>query len=274
MIPSYLTEERYALERISRQHYQTARLSDRVILCRILGKYIMYADPEDVGITPHFCLDGFWESWITIAMARTLKSGWCCVDVGANHGYYSLIMADAVESTGCVLAIEPQPQLAELLRLTLEVNGFHHRTTVLQKAVSDTVSSKTQLVVPRHRGLDATLHREATAADDVVEIETVTVDQITAHWPRVDLIKIDAEGAEEAIWRGMHKTLERNPGITIIMEMKCSRYTNPQAFVREIREAGFPLRHIDYDATIKNLTEQQILTNRIAEDWMLFLHRE
>jgi FkbM family methyltransferase len=273
VIPSYLTGERVALEMISRQHYQTARLSDHVVLCRVLGKYIVYADPGDIGITPHLCLDGFWESWITIAMARVLKPGWCCVDIGANYGYYTLIMADAVGSAGRVLAVEPQPQLAELLRSTLEVNGFHHHTTVLQKAITDTVSRKTPLVVPRHRVGSATLHREATAADDVVEVETVTLDQITADWPRVDLIKIDAEGAEESIWRGMRETLARHQGITIIMEMNCSRYANPQAFMREILGAGFPLRHIDYDATIKNVTEEQILTDRIEEEWMLFLHR-
>ena len=51
----------------------------------------------------------------------------------------------------------------------------------------------------------------------------------------------------------------------MIMEMNCSRYVNPQAFVREIREVGVPLRYIDYDATIKNLTEEQIFTDRIAE---------
>jgi FkbM family methyltransferase len=273
MLPSYLTSERCELEMLSRQHYQTARLSDRVLLCRVLGKYIVYADPEDVGITPHLCLDGFWESWITIAMARVLKPGWYCVDIGANHGYYTLIMADAIEANGRVLAVEPQPQLAELLRLTLEVNGLHRHTTVLQKAVADTVSKTTHLVVPRHRGLDATLHREATGADDVVEVETVTLDQITADWPRVDLIKIDAEGAEESIWRGMRQTLERHQGITIMMEINCARYANPQAFLHEILGAGFPLRYIDYDATIKNLTEEQILTNRIKEDWMLCLHR-
>ena len=238
MLPSYLTGTRFALERLSRQHYQTACLSDRVILCRVLGKYIVYADPQDVSITPHLCLDGFWESWITIAMARVLKPRWYCVDIGANYGYYTLLMADAVEADGCVLAVEPQPQLAELLRLTLQVNGLCHHTTVLQKAVSDTVSSQTHLVVPRHRRLHATLHREATAADDVVEVETVTLDQITADWPRVDLIKIDAEGAEESIWRGMRQTLARHQGITIIMEINCARYANPQAFVREIRAAG------------------------------------
>src|SRR5262249_15341184 len=86
---------------------------------------------------------------------------------------------------------------------------------------------------------------------------TVTLDGITADWPRVDLVKIDAEGAEESIWHGMRTTLERNQGITVIMEMVCSRYANPQAFLREIQEAGFLLRHINYDATIKNVTEEQ-----------------
>ena len=274
MIPSYLTGERVALEMISRQHYQTARLSDRVILCRVLGKYIVYADPEDVGITPHLCLDGFWESWITIAMARMLKPGWCCVDIGANYGYYTLLMADAVESAGRVLAVEPQPQLAELLRL-------HPRSKWLAPSHNGASKSYCRYSFEKNasRGAapsraDATLYREATAADDVVEVETVTLDQITADWPRVDLIKIDAEGAEESIWRGMRETLARNQGITIFMEMKCSRYANPSAFVREILGAGFPLRYIDYDATIKNLTEEQILTDRIEEDRMLFLRRE
>jgi FkbM family methyltransferase len=274
MLPSYLTEERSTLEMICRQHCQTARLGDHVLLCRVLGKYIVYADANDVGITPHFCLDGFWESWITIAMARVLKRGWYCVDVGANHGYYTLIMADAVESAGRVLAIEPNPQLTELLKLSLEVNGFHRNAGILQKAASDTDSRRTSLVVPQNRGMDASLCREATASDEVVEVETVTLDEVTKDWPRVDLIKIDAEGAEESIWRGMGKTLERNPAVTIIMEMSCSRYADPQMFIREIREAGFPLRHIDYDATITNLTETQILTERVEEDWMLILCRD
>jgi FkbM family methyltransferase len=273
MIPPYLTEERSALEMVSRQHCQTARLSDRVILCRILGKYIMYADPEDVGITPHFCLNGFWESWITIAMARVLKPGWNCVDVGANHGYYTLIIADAVGPFGRVLAIEPNPQLTELVKLSLEVNGFQRHTTVLQKAVSDTDLRRINLVVPRNRGAMATLCREATVSDDVVEVETVTLDEVTEDWPRVDLIKIDAEGSEESIWCGMRKTLEQNYGITIIMEISCLRYTDPQAFVHEIQEAGFPLRYIDYDGAINNVTEERILNDRVGEDWMLFLRR-
>ena len=104
MIPSYLSSERGDLERLSRQHCHAVRLNERFVICRVLGKYILYADPEDVGLTPHLCLDGFWESWVTIAMARLLQPGWHCVDVGANHGYYTMIMADAVEPSGRVIA--------------------------------------------------------------------------------------------------------------------------------------------------------------------------
>jgi len=273
MLPDYFTQDRCSLEEISKQRHQTALVSEQAVLCRVLGKYIFYADPSDIGITPHLCLDGYWESWITLALARIVRPGWNCIDVGANHGYYSVIMADAVEESGFVMAIEPNPQLAHRIATSLEVNGFQDRASVLQRAVSDEASKRTSLVIPRNRSMDATLCRTATAADDVIEVETVTIDQVAADWPHLDLIKIDAEGAEPAIWRGMRAVLERNPLLTVVMETRCSRYPDAKLFISEILDAGFPLRHIAYDGSIETLTEAQILNERSSEDWMLFLRR-
>ena len=73
------------------------------MLCRVLGKYLMYADSQETGITPHLALHGYWESWITLALARTLRPGWHCLDVGANHGYYTLVMADGAGPDGRVV---------------------------------------------------------------------------------------------------------------------------------------------------------------------------
>lgn len=272
MLPNYLTQDRNTLETIARQHYQTVSLNNRSLLCRVLGKYLVYTDPEDTGVTPHLCLNGCWESWITLAMARVLERGWHCIDVGANQGYYTLLMADAVETEGRVLAIEPNPRLTELMNLSLNVNGFDRRATILQKAAADRDLRKVKLVIPRHLKMLASLCREATASDEVIEVETVTLDTLTEEWPRVDLIKIDAEGAEEAIWRGMQRTLARNPQITIILEICCARYTDPQAFVRQIQEAGFELRYIDFDGAIHPVSEERLLTEHVDEDWMLFLH--
>lgn len=273
MIPKYLTESRSLLEMTCRQNCQTVHLSDRAILCRMLGKYIMYTHPDDIGFTPHLCFDGFWESWITIAMARLLKTGMFCLDIGANHGYYTLMMADAVGESGRVLAVEPNPKLVDMMELSVEVNGFQKNTTILQKAAYDRDLQTVKLLIPKNRWLDATLGRKATDRDDVVEVETVTIDEVTKGWPCVNLVKIDAEGAEGQIWRGMVKSLARNHDITLIMEINCARYGDARRFLREIQSQGFPLRHIDYDATIQTVSTDQVLTNRLEEDWTLFLRR-
>ncbi len=273
MIPAYLTADRETVEAVSRQYCQTARLNDQAVLCRVLSKYIFYADAADIGLTPHLCLDGFWESWVTIAMARLLKPGMNCVDVGANQGYFTLLMADAVESSGRVLALEPNPYLLERLRLTLEVNGFLNRTTVVQKAAFNTNGERARLAIPINRAMDATLYETPNGATESLEVETVRVDDLTGDWAQVDLIKIDAEGAEEKIWQGMRETICRHRQLTIIMEMRCSRYADPQGFVQRIEEAGFALRHIEYDGEVRQLTRRQLLTERPNTDWMLFLSR-
>ncbi len=261
------------IEMASRSKCQVAYIGNGTMLCRVLGKYIFYADSEDIGITPHLCLDGYWESWITVAITRILQPGWHCVDIGANHGYYSIMMADAVGSSGRVLAVEPNPRLVTLLERTVQVNGFDKRLTVLQKAVFDLDDKIVKLVIPPGQGRNASICLDAPTAGNVVEVETVTLDQLTRDWQRVDFIKLDAEGAEEAIWRGMRDTVRRNQDISIIMEFNCLRCFNPRAFLEDIEAEGFLLRHIEYDAQIKNLTVEQCLTERPNEDWMLFLRR-
>jgi FkbM family methyltransferase len=274
MLPPSLTSDRSVLEGLSFQNTETLYLGNKTALCRVLGKYIMYVDTEDIGIAPHLCFNGYWESWITLALARTIKRGWRCVDIGANHGYYTLVMADAVEAEGSVLAIEPHPWLAELLKRNIDVNGFPRTTTILQKAITQADVGTLSLVIPdSYRSLNGSLCRQATSADKVFEVETISLDEATKDWPRVDFIKIDAEGAEEMIWEGMRQTVAANPEIIIVMEVNALRYGDPHKLVREIQQAGFPLRYIDYDAKIKQTSEEELITNPSGDDWMLFLQR-
>jgi FkbM family methyltransferase len=265
---------RHDIEVASRANSQNVYLGNETLLCRVLGKYMMYCDTEDGGIVPHLCLNGYWEIWITMVMAQTVKVGWYCIDIGANHGYYTLIMADAVGPSGRVLALEPNPPLVNLLNKTLSVNGLQDRTEVLQKAISNTSGESVKLVIPQGRGLNGSICANTVLESDrVFEVETITTDDLTKGWPRVDFIKIDAEGAELQIWQGLTATIHNNQNITIILEFNCGRYANPKGFLQDILNVGFKLKHIDYDAKVKNLTIDQCLAERPNEDWMLFLHR-
>jgi FkbM family methyltransferase len=253
---------------------QTTYLGNEVLLCRVLGRYLLYADCQDVGIMPHLSMNGYWETWMTLAVARVIQPGWNCVDVGANHGYYTLLMASIVGSGGKVVALEPNPKLVNLLQRTLLVNNFQTRTTVLNDAASDRSGDILKLVIPPGLGMNASITRIAAATDDIVEVETTTIDQLTADWERVDFLKIDAEGAEELIWRGMQETIQRHPNILIVLEFNCDRYPQPREFLQSIQQAGLILRHIDFDAEIKDLTLEQCLSDRPEKDWLLFLKKQ
>src|SRR5690606_40682817 len=80
----------------------------------------------------HLILTGYWESWITQVLTR-LEKGTRGVDIGANDGYYALVLADVCEAE--VFAFEPQEHLAELIVKSANVCGFARRIAVIQKAV-------------------------------------------------------------------------------------------------------------------------------------------
>jgi FkbM family methyltransferase len=265
---------RQEIEIDARTYSQVVYLGNEILLCRILAKYLIYCDAEDKEITPHLAMNGCWESWITIAMTQVIEEGWYCLDIGANHGYYTLVMADAVGTEGRVLAIEPNPQLADLLVKTLSVNGFKSRSEVVQKAISKNAGQDVRLVLPGGRGLNGTIcGGEPSELDRVFQVETVTIDELTQDWLRVDFIKIDAEGAEQDIWQGLTTTIQRNQNITIVLEFNCARCSNPKEFLQDIVAIGFKLKYIDYDAAIKPLTIDRCLTEHPEEDWMLYLHQ-
>jgi FkbM family methyltransferase len=272
-LPPCVLADRATLEDAARRGTQAINLANGALMCRVLTKYLMFVDPDDLGVTPRLCLDGFWESWVTAALARVLQPGSFCVDVGANHGYYTLLLADAAGPGGRVVALEPNPALAELLALTLEVNGFERRAIVSPQAATDGTPRTVQLVIPHRRGACATICRAPSPADTVVDVEATSVDDLTASWPRVDLVKIDAEGAEPFIWRGMRRTIAGNPGLVVVLEFVPSRYDDPRGFVEAIRADGFPLRYIAHDSSIDTLSDEEALTDGDGDGWTLFLDR-
>jgi FkbM family methyltransferase len=274
MLPGYLIGDRVVLESVSRRAAHAVRLNGDAILCRVLGKYLMLADADDYTVAPHIALDGYWEPWTTLAIARALRPGTYAVDVGANHGYFALLLALAAGTTGRVLAVEPNPRLAALAARTLEMNGYGGIATVRACAAGEPGRGRTRLVVPAHHFADASLQKRPEATDSVLEVDSVTIDELTEEWPRVDFVKIDAEGSEAAIWQGMTKTVGANPGITIVLEFKPASYPDAPAFLSRIRACGFPLRCIDPDGTLRALADRDALAGGDSGDVMLFLRRD
>lgn len=268
-LSDHLTGSRTRFEAECRRRTQNAYLGNGLSICRVLGSFTLFADTSDTVIVPHLLLDGFWEAWVTLAVARALRPGWSCVDVGANHGYYSLLCAAGAGREATLLACEPNPRLATLLEMTLNTNGITG-ARVIRDAIADTDGETLGLTLPEKNTLNARL----VPTEYGHPVRTATLDTLCADLPKVDFVKIDAEGAEDRIWRGMSRTLARCPDITVMLEFNASRVADPAGFLNAIRAAGFPLRAIDDDSQIKPVTAEEMLSRRPVVDWILWLTRK
>lgn len=254
-----------------RRAVQNVYLGDHIALTRILGFHKFFVDTRDVGFGGHVLLDGYWESWLTLFCLRNVAPSMVAIDVGANMGYYTVLFGNNVGPHGHVLAIEPNPHAVTLLRRSVDINGYTARTHISEAACSDGSSASAQLVVPPTEPKNAHIVLDA-ASDDPSGLETncVTIDGLCDAYDRVDFMKIDAEGSEERIFAGMSTVLGRCRPMVVI-EINVARYADPAGFIRRLRDVYGKLRHVSYDGHAVTVTEQELLTTNVGQDWLIVL---
>jgi FkbM family methyltransferase len=190
------------------------------------------------------------------ALSRVLKSGDTFVDIGANHGSYSLIASTIVGPTGRIIAFEPQPVLAELLRRSL---GRTARCAweVHEVACSDRAGSA-EFFIPASNSGAASLFPSfvGTAKHLRLVVRTGTVDSVLdgCQLPGRVMIKLDVEGSELAALRGCERLIEDHAP-AILFELNPISASAASYCVTDVlnflNERGYPrfLELDDLDAT-------------------------
>jgi FkbM family methyltransferase len=144
-----------------------------------------------------------------------LPEGGLLVDVGASVGTFALPAARKVGPRGRVVALEPAPRVAALLRRTIALNHLDTVVDVHECAAGEAARTA-------EFALSAlTTHNSFWQPDDTVEVISVAVrplDAMLAPDSRVDVVKIDVEGAELQVWRGMQRIVSNNPDIAVVLE--------------------------------------------------------
>jgi FkbM family methyltransferase len=158
-----------------------------------------------------------WTAWLT----RVIQPGMRVVDVGANIGYYTVLLGQRVGEYGRVLAFEPDPFNRDLLARSVRDNGLEARVTIEAAAVADVVGTCRLHIDRAYRGLHSLSVRNRLSHDeaDVIDVAAVTLDRALTEFGEPDFIKIDAQGAEGAILRGASKTLGSGRRLTVMLEL-------------------------------------------------------
>lgn len=266
----FVPARRQRMEDACRARAQAAYLGGETALCRVLGRFKLYVDTGDVGLSSHLMLDGYWELWVTEFLAERMRRGMVAVDVGANLGYFSMIMAELVGDAGAVHAFEPNPAIAQRLVSSAHVNGFAARIRIHRHALGAAEGNAFRLQVPEGYPGGAFLVEAQPHEDGAVSVRRLDA------FPELldaDIIKIDAEGSEYAIWQGMAGLLARGRPLVILLEFVRDRYPDPSGFLREIQAAGFAINHVGPDSPLGPIRPEEVLTWRADQDGMLVLIR-
>ncbi|MBI1340444.1 FkbM family methyltransferase [bacterium] len=253
-ISEFASLDRTQLENRIRNLATYAPLAEGVGLARVLGRYKLYVAPDDDAISTHLILDGFWEMWNTIFLTRFVRPGWSIVEIGANLGYFTLLLSELTGETGRVVAFEPVNRIADLLTRTIDVNGMAGRCTIERRAVADR-SGDAAIHVPRGNWGGGTIvgHPSSNlAASEAVEL--VSLDEYCRqHALTPDFIRMDAEGAEHLIWRGMSDVIARASRIAVLFEFDVRRQPSWRSWFQDIQKQGFELARVGYDSKLSPL---------------------
>jgi FkbM family methyltransferase len=221
-----------------------AWLGEKVDVLLLAGGFDLIVPAQEEGLLAYFLRHGTdsVEPGVQAVLKDRLRPGAVVVDVGANVGVHALAMAAAVGPEGRVLCFEPLPHLAAALARTLRLNNFGDRARVEQVALTDTLG-ETTFHRAVHSPLSSLYALPDAAGATALLVRTSTMDACVPPGGRVDFVKMDVEGAEPLVWRGMRRVLSENERIEIVLEWSASHFRrsgeDQAAFLATIREAGF-----------------------------------
>ena len=162
------------------------------------------------------------ERPLDMLLRRVLRPGDSLIDAGANFGHITMLAAALVHPGGVVHAFEPHPRLAQLLGDHAAKQSRIGHVHVWQKALSDQPGETTLRVNPEWLGgstvrPDPNRDSRTGVFSEEYAVELVRIDDLALELPRSGklIVKIDVEGHEPAVIRGMGKLLARTDALVV-----------------------------------------------------------
>ncbi len=214
---------------------------------------------------------GEYERSVSAAVAAVTRPGDLCIDVGANIGWFSTLMAslacpvtDNTEFPGHVLAIEPSTRTRAALDVNLALCPSGKSVTVAQFAVGDKAGMATLCTFPGLPNGHASLSDQGFVGPLTESVEVVTLNELLRSFEpaqnrEVDLVKVDIEGFELFFLRGATSLFRQKQPPIILMEMALGTSEHfgygPQALV-DFVQSQTPYKFFALDPT--NVSMQKV----------------
>ena len=244
VVSSYVTCREFVERGLLNKTYR-----DKVKLVR-LPRFSIFASDDDLAVGRHVC-GGTYEPGVTEISNRYVKPDMSVVDIGANIGYFTMLMASLVDQSGLVVAVEPNPENIKLLEASRRVNGFG-QVLVIQ-AAAGRHTGLLALNVSHSNGMAGDLPSNVDAIFAARPVPCFALDTILPQDRRINLVKIDTEGAELNALIGLSETIDRDRPV-IVSEFSpgmlpgISHCSGPE-YLRYLIAKGYRIGVIEHDGS-------------------------
>lgn len=203
----------------------------------------MELDLQEGGIDKALYLFRTREELEVEAVKRSIKKGMNVLDLGANIGYYTLLLCDLVGETGMVFAVEPLASNFERLKKNISLNKVQSRFEVENIAISDQTGEMDFFIGAKHNlGTLVGMGKEKQSQAKI-KIKTYSLADFLINKPKIDLIRMDIERGELAVFKN------------IIEEFPKHGLEYPKKIMFEVHPQGDIDPDPDFTPLLKGLTE-------------------
>ena len=234
----------------------------------------LLAPVSDIALTVAlFESGGELEPGTTRVLNALLQEGDTFLDAGAHLGLMTLPAARRVGWRGQVIAVEPTPELVGLLRRMLALNDVDAHVIVHACAAGERAGRQEFNIAPI-RGHSSLLPLDG--ASERIEVDVRPLDALVPAGTPVRLAKIDVEGFELPVWRGMRRIVADNPDLSVIVEFGPSHLrrsgTTIADWLRELTAPGVTAYEIDEDSGVCRPLRRTGLDEVVSINLLLLRH--
>jgi FkbM family methyltransferase len=189
-------------------------------------------------------------------------------DVGAHHGFMSLVLSKLVGKTGRVFAFEPIPENQGTIDRLIDMNRLDQVIQVTRLALGESNGKKRMLLreYSSMHQLEEAYQGRGCDNHSTVDVESCTVDSFIFERgnPFPQLIKIDVEGAELSVLKGAVKTLEVHRPIFVV-EIHGSQ--NALKIWKLLQGTGYTWYHLAKGSRQQTTSEEKVRSYFSPSSW-------
>jgi len=176
----------------------------------VINEFKIFLDKDD---PLRLSLFGEFENDERKIMKKMIKKGDVVLDVVSHIGFHSLLFSRLVGEKGKVYAFEPHPETFALLEKNIEVNNIKNIKPI-QAAISD-CNGIEKLYLNKYSNASHAFYNPENMKK-FIQVKTIRLDSYNKI--KADFIKIDVEGAERKVLKGMIELIKRSPNLKMMIE--------------------------------------------------------